>query len=175
MHRGSLGSSGTRVKTAFLYSYSCDVRKQGPLHPLVTKSQSKLPQRMPKPWRALPCLITNQQRWSYALTLGILANRPARVSRMLVISKISISYNRVKTRKMKKDKEGNKSITEPPEAAKQVSSSACHWGRALPPGTRKTGECQLLTHQAGGLASAEAMVVVCNTILFRVRPEAQCG
>lgn len=47
---------------------------------------------------------------SYGLTLGILANRPARVSRMLVISRISLSYNRIRTRKMRKDKGGRKAL-----------------------------------------------------------------
>lgn len=48
-HRGLLGSSGTRVKTAFLYLHRCDVRRQGPLHCLVTESQGKPPQLTPKP------------------------------------------------------------------------------------------------------------------------------
>ena len=54
VHRGPLGSSGTKVKMAFLHLCRCDVRRQGPLYLLVTESQGKLPQLMPKPEAALP-------------------------------------------------------------------------------------------------------------------------
>lgn len=57
-------------------------------------------------------------------------------------------------------------IAEPPEAAKQVSASALHWGRTLPPGTTQAGKHQLLIRQAGRLAGVEA-AVVCSTVLFR--------
>lgn len=102
------GRSGTRVKMAFLYLHSCDVRRWDPLYLLPTEIQDKLPE----PTKTTGSPAFPWKHWterSCGLTLGVLANRPARVSRMLVISRISLSYNRKRTRKMRKDKGGRKS------------------------------------------------------------------
>lgn len=71
--------------------------------------------------------------------------------------------------RLRKGRCKDKTIAEPPEAAKLVWASALRWGRALPPGTTQAGEHQLLICWAGRLVSIEA-VLVCSTILFRVRP-----
>lgn len=76
--------------------------------------------------------------------------------------------------RLRKGRSKDKTIAEPPEAAKLLWASALRWGRALPPGTTQTGEHQLLICRAGSLVSVEA-VLVCSAILFRVRPETLCG
>lgn len=58
---------------------------------------------------------------------------------MLVISRISISYERIRTRIVKERKEEVEAFPEPSDAAKQVGTSAHQWGRAHPPGQGRQG------------------------------------
>lgn len=149
---------------ALLYSQMRDGRRQGPLHPLVEKARRSCHSLCRSRRQLRLCHTHDQQKGSCALTLGILANRPARVSRMLVISKISISYNRIGRRKMRKDRGGRS-----PQKLQSRSQPVPLLG-GLPPTGNTTGRDTPAADMPSGLAGAEG-VVGCSM----VRPGARCG
>lgn len=160
---------------AFLYLHSCDVRRQGLLHLLVTESQDKLPQLMPKPWAALPLPYEQPAEMKLCTHLGDFCISPhSGISDAGYIQNFHfLQQNKDKEDEERQRRKERNTLQRPPEAAKQVLASTLYWGRAFPPGTTQAGKYQLLIGKAGRLASVEA-VVVCSTILFRVRPEARC-